>query len=116
MQLPESLRENLVLDTDAYIEALQDNPSPEAITAYILEYFEIFGDDVGIDDILSDIEDASDAECSLAEFLEDELESNEEMVLTGEEVICVIEGIVAIDWIDDGEFKSIDEVLSEEDL
>ena len=116
MQLPESLRENLVLDTDAYIEALQDNPSPEAITAFIMENFEIFGDDVGMDDILSDIEDASDAECSMTEFLEDELESNEEMVLTGEEVVCVIEGIVAIDWIDDEEFKTGDDLLSEEEI
>jgi vacuolar-type H+-ATPase subunit E/Vma4 len=100
VELPQSVRENLVEELDEYLEAVS-TPEAEAVVRYLIELLETAADELGIDDIVLTLEEDAALDDSLALTLEDEMESNAEFTYTGEEIASLLERICDIEWGDD---------------
>lgn len=120
MQLPTSMRDNLVDELDEYLEAFSAQPDPEAVAAYVIELLETFADEAGIDDIIAGIEEGGTLDGTLQETLEAEMASNDEFEYTGEEVVSLLERLSDIDWSggdnDDDDDSEEEEEEEEEEL
>jgi hypothetical protein len=115
MQLPFDVRESLVEGLDDFLEAFETSPDPEAITAFVIEQLETFADDAGIEDIITTLEEEGEVDTSLREVLEAELESNDELEATGEEIVSLLERTFGIEWDDDLSFEEDDDEEDEEE-
>lgn len=113
MQLPVSLRAELLDEIDQFLQAA--SAGSEALTQCVLDLLEAFADEHGIDDILSALEDSGGLEAPLQECLENEFITNDNFHETGEDAISVIEQLCAIDWIDDADFDELDDFDDDED-
>jgi hypothetical protein len=100
MLLDDAFRESLVDDLDEMLEAYADNPDQEAITQFVIEQLEVYADEHGIDDIVVQLEADGALEAPLQETLETELASNDELELTGEEIVSLLERVCNIEWDD----------------
>jgi len=108
VELPQSVRENMVEELDEYLEAIA-TPEAEALTRFVVELLEAAADEYGIDDIVGSLEDDGALDDSLATVLEDEMESNDEFEYTGEEIASLLERLCDIEWTDDGDFDDDDD-------
>lgn len=109
--LPQSLRDSLVVELDAYLEAFGSDPDPEAASAFVVEHLETFADERGYDDLIGALEDGGSLDGTLAEVLEGEMASNDEFEFTGEEIASLLERVCVIEWGDD----ETDDELPEDD-
>ena len=100
MQLPNSMRDNMVDDLDEYLEAVSASPDTEAIAAYVIELLETYAEDAGIDDIVAGLEEETALDGSLSETIEEEMSSNDEFEYTGEEIISLLERLCEIEWVE----------------
>ena len=107
MQLPVSLREDLLEEIDQFLQA--SSPGSEALTQCVLDLMEAFGEDRSIDDIVSSLEDSGGLESPLQESLENEFVTNENFHDNGEDAISIFEQLCAIDWVDDADFDEMNE-------
>ncbi len=110
MLLPMSIREALVNDLEEFLGNLPDDPDAEMVTAFILEQLEVYADERGIDDIVSQLEESGNLEESLPNMLESEMASNEDFEFTEEECVSLLEEMCEIEWDDDE-----DDLTDEED-
>lgn len=100
MELPETFRESLVETLDGFLEAFASSPDTEAVAAFLIEQLETFADDAGIDDITTSLEESGEMDGTLQQSLESELESNDELEFTGEEIVSLLERACGIEWND----------------
>ncbi|MEZ4317293.1 MAG: hypothetical protein R3F61_07305 [Myxococcota bacterium] len=103
MRLPNSVRDALLEELDSYIEAV-DEPEIETVVTYILDQLQLAEDDWDLEDIAGQIEEDAGLESSLSDTLEEEFESRDDFVFTGEEIVSVFEQVSAVEWVDDDEF------------
>lgn len=115
MELPISIRDQLVDGLEAYLQNFSDDPEPEAIAEYILEELETYADDEGIDDIIAQLEESGQLDASFQESLESEMSSNDEFEFTGEEIVSLLERLCGIDWLDDEDLDDLSEEPEEEE-
>ena len=108
VEFPSSLRDLLVKKLDNYLDAFGGEPDPEAVTTFTIELLELFADERGLEDIVASLEEAGSLEGPLQETLEDELASNDELEVTGEELVCLLERLCDLEW-QDHEDESADE-------
>jgi hypothetical protein len=112
VQLPNTFRAEL-LDAIDQLFAVS-SPGSEALTQCFVDLFEAFGEDHGIDDILSSMEDSGELDGPFQESLENEFITNENFHDTGEDAVSVVEQFCAIEWIDEADFDELD-ILDEDD-
>jgi hypothetical protein len=113
MQLPIEVRESLVVLLDEYFENDNDAPDASELAELIVRNIESICEEAGVEeaeDIVSIIEEEAELEDSLAESLAEEFSSNEDLELTGEEVIRVFARVCAISWDQDEEIEELDEL------
>lgn len=116
MELPTALRDDLLETLDDYLENLGSNTvEPEQLVGYLLEQFEIFADEHGIEDIIPSLEESGALDTPLQETLEEEMGSNSEFEFTGEEVLKLVETVCALEWDDDLDFDDDDEEDEDDD-
>lgn len=97
------MREQLVDELDEYLEAVSASPDAEALVHYVVELLETHADDHGIEDVISQLEEAGELEATFSESLEEEMTSNDEFEYTGEEVVSLLERMCAIEWDEEEE-------------
>ena len=102
MQLPISLRESLVNELEVYLGSVGD-PEAEKVAEFMLEQLELYADESGNDDLLSDLEDSGGLDGSLQESLEAEMASNDDFEFTEEECVSLFEALCEIEWNEDAE-------------
>ena len=112
MQLPVTLRADLLEELDQFLQAT--SPGSEVLTQCAIDLLEAFGDENGIDDIVSSLEDSGELDAPLQECLENEFISNENFHDNGEDAVAIIEQLCAIDWLDDADFDELDDLEEEE--
>jgi hypothetical protein len=69
VQLPNSMRDNMVDDLDEYLEAVSASPDTEAISNYVIELLETYAETEGIDDVLASLEDDAALDGTLSESI-----------------------------------------------
>jgi hypothetical protein len=103
VQLPNSMRDNMVDDLDEYLEAVSASPDTEAISNYVIELLETYAENEGVDDVVAALEETAALDNPLAETLEEEMSSNDEFEYTGEEIISLLERLCEIEWVESDE-------------
>jgi len=114
VELPQSLRENLVEELDAYLEAI-GSPDAEQVTSYVIELLETAAEEHDLDDLVLNMEEEAELDDSLATVLEDEMESNDEFEYTGEEIASLLERMCNIEWSDFDDDDDDDDDFDDED-
>lgn len=114
MQLPNSMRDNMVDGLDEYLDAVSASPDTEAIANYVIELLETYAENEGIDDVLATLEEAAALDGTLVETLEEEMSSNDEFEYTGEEIVSLLERLCEIEWIE-GEDDDLDDEEEEDE-
>lgn len=105
MQLPITLRAELLDELDQLFAA--SSPGSETLAQCFVDLVEAFGEENGIDDILSSLEESGELDGSFQESLENEFTTNENFHNTGEDAVSVVEQLCAIEWIDEDDFDEI---------
>jgi hypothetical protein len=101
------MRETLVIELDEYLTAV--SADAELAAGYMIEQLETQADELGIEDIVSRLEEAGSVDGPLLESLEAEMESDEEFEFMGEQCVGLLDRICSgVEWVDD-------EVLSNDD-
>jgi hypothetical protein len=114
VQLPISMRDQLVEEVDEYLEAFSSEPDPEAVGGYLVELLENYAEDEGIDDLIASLEEEGELDGTLQDTLETEMSSNDEFEYTGEEIISLLERLCGIEWESDEDDED-DEEAEEDD-
>lgn len=118
MELPRSIRVALLEELDEYIDAV-DEPDIETVVSYVLDQLQLAEDEFDLDDIAGQIEESAGLEGSLQDMLEEELQSRDDFVFTGEEIVSAFEQLGGIEWVDedvlDDDVDDEDEDEDEED-
>lgn len=115
MQLPNSMRDNMVDDLDEYLEAVSASPDTEAISNYVIELLETYAETEGVDDVVAALEEGASLDNPLAETLEEEMSSNDEFEYTGEEIISLLERLCEIEWVESEDDEEDDDDEEEEE-
>ncbi len=104
MRFPHELRESLVLSVDDFFEMENDDPDATTLAAAILQMFQASAEDIDMeeDDLVGLIEDECELEDPLQQVLEEEFSKNDELELTGEDVVALVEKLLGIEWTDAG--------------
>lgn len=116
MKLPAEFRESLVIVVDDYFEMENDDPDASTLADAMLRALEQAAEDSDFesDDILAEIEEAAELEEPMLEVMEYEFTRNEELELTGEDVVQVIETLLHLEWtggqdeLDEDELESFE--------
>lgn len=104
MRFPNELRESLVLSVDDYFEMENDDPDATTLAGAFIEMLVRAAEDIDFeeDDLVATIEDQAELEEPLTQVLEEEFSKNDELELTGEDVVVVVEKLLGIEWTDAG--------------
>lgn len=105
MKLPLELRESLVIAVDDYFETENDDPDAATLATAIVRLIEQAAEDADYeesDDLLTEIETEAELEESMIDTLEFEFAKNDELELTGEDVVLAVEKVLGLSWTDDG--------------
>jgi hypothetical protein len=105
---PATFRDLIVNELDSYLEAFGSDPDAEVVAGYVVELIEVWADEEGVDDVISELEDSGSLEDTFPETLETEMSSNDEFEYTGEEIASLIERMCGIEW-GEGEGEEDDE-------
>jgi len=103
MNLPLSLRESILDQVDAYVDAV-DTPNSEAVVEVVIEQLELLQDENEIDDIIGKLEDSGALADPFSEALDEEFTGAAGFVFSGEDVVTTLERLCGIDWIEDEAF------------
>lgn len=114
MQLPHELRDTVVEQLDEYLESQNGTPDAEAVAAFVVELLGTAAEDLKIgdaDEIVLKLETSGELDASLLEMLEEHLESSEDMEMTAEEILGLIEKVCDVEWTtkDDDDVEEDDE-------
>ena len=104
MLLPAEVRESLIVALDEYFEEENDDPSPQTIAALVTRFLEDFAEEAGVDEpeeLIIRLEEEMEIEDSFPEHLTFEVESNEDLEITGEAVVAFVKIVCSITWDDD---------------
>lgn len=122
MKLPQEIRESLVIAIDDYFETENDDPDAASLAEACLRLLDQAAEDADYEeseDLVTDIENAAELEDGLHDALEFEFAKNDELELTGEDVVQVIERVAGLEWTDDGmdedDLDSLDGYPDEDD-
>lgn len=104
MKLPFELRESLVIAVDDYLETVNDDPDASTLADALVRCLDQAAEDADYDtdDIIGEIEEEAELEEPLQDTLEYEFTKNDEIELTGEDVVAVVERLIGILWHREG--------------
>ena len=112
VQLPTEVRESLIVLLDEYFEDVNDSPDATVLASFVVRVLESCAEEAGVDDaenIISSIEEAAEMEEPLAVLLTEEFASNDELELTGEEVVEFVIKLCSVTWDEEDELDEFDE-------
>jgi len=112
MQLPTEVRESLIVMLDEYFENENDSPDVSQLANYIVSSLESVAEEAGVEDaeeIITMIEEEAELEEPLTITLEEELGRNDELELTGEDVVAFLATVCALSWDEEEEFEDLDD-------
>ncbi len=122
MRFPYELRESLVISIDDFFETENDDPDATTLASVFITAIQNSGEDVDMDeeDLVSLIEDNAELDEPLQHILEEEFSKNDELELTGDDVVSFVEKLLHIEWTDSGlegemEYEEDDYVYEDED-
>jgi uncharacterized protein (DUF1778 family) len=113
MELPAAVREKLVMSVDEYIETVNDDPDASSLAEFVIAALCAAAEETGVEDaedLVINIEEEAALDESFVETLELEFTNNDEIGLTGEEIVSLMEKVAGISWKDaDGDGFGDDE-------
>jgi len=104
VRFPYELRESLVISIDDFFETENDDPDATTLASVFITAIQNSGEEVDIEeeDLVSLIEDNAELDEPLQNILEEEFSKNDELELTGDDVVAFVEKLLHIEWTDSG--------------
>tara|TARA_B110000037_G_C17082422_1_gene490534 strand:+ start:1170 stop:1523 length:354 start_codon:yes stop_codon:yes gene_type:complete len=112
MEMPEQVRDSVILMLDEYLETENDQPDAVNLAEQVIAAIEAAAEGAGMEDpeeVVARIEDEQSYEDSLIEALEVEFENTDDMELTGEEIMAYVERVCGIEWLSDSDLDPFGE-------
>ena len=116
MKLPEQVRDTIIVSLDEYLETINDQPDAAELAEQTVSAISQGAEDADVDDyeaVLLAIEEEQEMEESLVETLEYEFSKADDLELSGEDLIGLIDRVCGLEWDDEDDFEDI-EALEEE--
>lgn len=116
MKLPEQVRDTIILSLDEYLETINDQPDATELAEQTVQAIQNGAEEAGFEDfeeVILQIEDEMELEESLAETLEYEFQKADDLELSGEDLIGLIDRVCGLEWEDEDDFEDI-EALEDE--
>jgi len=104
VRFPYELRESLVISIDDFFETENDDPDATTLASVFITAIQNSGEEVDLEeeDLVSLIEDNAELDEPLQHILEEEFSKNDELELTGDDVVAFVEKLLHIEWTDSG--------------
>lgn len=118
IQLPHEMRNTVLEQLDEYLEAQHSQPDAESVAAYVVEVLGTVAEELKLgdaDELVTRLEASGELEASLQEVLEEELEGDDELEYSGEELLRVVEKVCDIEWTTKDEEEEEDEDEDEDE-
>ena len=127
MKLPSEIRESLVMALDEWFETENDDPDAEELSGTFVKLLEVSAEDAEfeeVDELIGNIEEEAELDDPLYNVLSYEFGKNDDLELSGEEVVAFVEKLGFLEWdkdedmlddIDDLDLEDPEGYLDEED-
>jgi len=116
MKLPEQVRDTIILSLDEYLETINDQPDATELAEQTVQAIQNGAEEAGFEDfeeVILQIEEEMELEESLLETLEYEFQKADDLELSGEDLIGLIDRVCGLSWEDEDDFEDI-EALEDE--
>jgi len=116
MKLPAQVRDTIILSLDEYLETINDQPEPDQLAEQTVAAIAQGAEEADIEDyeeVILAIEEEQEMEESLVETLEYEFSKADDLELSGEDLIALIDRVCGLEWDDEDDFEDI-EALEDE--
>jgi hypothetical protein len=116
MKLPEQVRDTIILSLDEYLETINDQPEPDQLAEQTVAAISQGAEEADVEDyeeVILAIEEEQEMEESLVETLEYEFSKADDLELSGEDLIALIDRVCGLEWDDEDDFEDI-EALEDE--
>ena len=116
MKLPEQVRDIIILSLDEYLETINDQPEPDQLAEQTVAAIAAGAEEADVEDyeeLILAIEEEQEMEESLVETLEYEFSKADDLELSGEDLIGLIDRVCGLEWDDEDDFEDI-EALEDE--
>ena len=116
MKLPEQVRDIIILSLDEYLETINDQPEPDQLAEQTVAAIAVGAEEADVEDyeeLILAIEEEQEMEESLVETLEYEFSKADDLELSGEDLIGLIDRVCGLEWDDEDDFEDI-EALEDE--
>jgi len=116
MKLPEQVRDTIILSLDEYLETINDQPDATELAEQTVQAISSGAEDAGLEDyeeVVLQIEEEMEMEESLVETLEYEFQKADDLELSGEDLISLIDRVCGLNWEDEDDFEDIEALEGE---
>ena len=116
MKLPAQVRDTIIFSSDEYLETINDQPEPDQLAEQTVAAIAQGAEEADIEDyeeVILAIEEEQEMEESLVETLEYEFSKADDLELSGEDLIALIDRVCGLEWDDEDDFEDI-EALEDE--
>jgi hypothetical protein len=116
MKLPDQVRDTIILSLDEYLETVNDQPDATELAEQTVQAIAAGAEEAGMEDheeVVLQIEEENELEESLVETLELEFQKADDLELSGEDLIGLIDRVCGLSWEDEDDFEDI-EALEDE--
>ena len=116
MKLPVQVRDIIILSLDEYLETINDQPEPDQLAEQTVSAIALGAEEAEVEDyeeVILAIEEEQEMEESLVETLEYEFSKADDLELSGEDLIGLIDRVCGLEWDDEDDFEDI-EALEDE--
>lgn len=116
MKLPEQVRDTIILSLDEYLETINDQPDAAELAEQTVQAISSGAEESGLEDyeeVVLQIEEEMEMEESLVETLEYEFQKADDLELSGEDLISLIDRVCGLSWEDEDDFEDIEALEGE---
>jgi len=116
MKLPAQGRDTIIIFLDEYLETINDQPDAAELSEQTVSAIAEGAEEADVEDyeeVLLRIEEEQEMEESLVETLEYEFSKADDLELSGEDLMGLIDRVCGLEWDDEDDFEDI-EALEEE--
>ena len=116
VKLPDQIRDTIILSLDEYLETVNDQPDAGELAEQTVEAISTGAEAAGMEDceeVVFQIEEEMEMKESLVETLEFEFQKADDLELSGEDLIGLVDRVCGLNWDNEDDFEDI-EALEDE--
>jgi hypothetical protein len=113
MKLPLAVRESMIVSVDEYLEMDNDQPDSRDLAEITMDFLVSSAESADLEDsdeLIERIEEHGEFEEPLVDILELSFSNQDEMELTGEDIVAHVERELGLKWADEDALDDLDDI------